>query len=163
MRRLGTIRTGRSPLFQNDDGFDLEQHGVDGKLGNGNRESAAGSAWPNMSLTAWVSTQSFRHVVVDHEDRELGDLIRPGAERLEGGAQIGVGLPDLDREVGQQGPRAVLAALSGDMGHPGAGGRDRRVAVAVRRRVVEGLRIDDRSGQPRSVSFAVAAAESPWS
>src|SRR3546814_3576980 len=84
-----------------------------------------------------------RHIVIDYEDRELGDLIRSCAKRVEGCAQICVGLLNLDGEVGRQSSRAVLAALSRDVGHPGSAGHDDRRAVAVRRRVIEVLRIDD--------------------
>jgi hypothetical protein len=54
--------------------------------------------------------------VIDYEDRELGDLVRLGTEGIEGGAQICVGLLNLDGEVGGQGSRAVLAALPGNIG-----------------------------------------------
>jgi hypothetical protein len=37
--------------------------------------------------------------VIDHEDGELGDLIRLGADSLQRGAQIGVGLLDLDADL----------------------------------------------------------------
>src|SRR3546814_2943311 len=76
-----------------------------------------------------------RHIVIDYEDRELGDLIRSCAKRVEGCAQICVGLLNLDGEVGRQSSRAVFAALSRVVGYPGSAGHDDRRAVAVRRRV----------------------------
>jgi hypothetical protein len=45
------------PLFQNDDGFHLEENGVDCELGTG-ITVCAGSVSPNVSLTFLVKTSS---------------------------------------------------------------------------------------------------------
>ena len=107
----------RAPLPENDHGFDLEEHLVNCKLGNGNQRLRRQRLAEHF-LDGLGQHLKLGHIVIDHEDRELGDLIRPGAERIEGGAQICVGLLNLDSEVGRQRSRAVLAALSGDVGHP---------------------------------------------
>jgi hypothetical protein len=81
--------------------------------------------------------------MVDHEYRELDHLVRFGAKAVERCAEVGIGLLHLDCEVGRQAAGTVLSALPGNVGQLGAPGHDHRGAVAVRRWVVEVLRIDD--------------------
>jgi hypothetical protein len=68
-------------LFQKDDGFHFEEHGVDGELGNGN-QSLSRQRLAEHFLDAPGQHFELGHIVIDHEDGELGDLIGPGTERV---------------------------------------------------------------------------------
>lgn len=70
-------------------------------------------------------------------DRQLGDLIGPRAERLQGPPQVRVGLLDLACKIGRQRAGVILAALPRDISHPRAAWDDHRRAVAVRRRIAQ--------------------------
>ena len=83
------------------------------------------------------------HVVIDHIDRQLGDLIRSCADPFKGGSKVGIGLSDLGVEVRRQGAGAVRPALTRDEGDAGTGRCDDRRAVAKLRGIAKGWRIDD--------------------
>ena len=71
--------TRKRPLFEKDDGLHLEEHGVNCKLGNGN-QSLRRQRLAEHCLDVFGQHIKLGNIVIDHEDRELGDLIGPCAD-----------------------------------------------------------------------------------
>lgn len=57
-------------LIQNDHGFDLEEHGIDGKLGHGDQRLRR-QCFAEHVLDVAGQHLELGHIVIDHEDRQL--------------------------------------------------------------------------------------------
>lgn len=98
---------------QQHDRLDLEQHRVDGEFRD---QRARRHVVAEHLHHIPCQRPEFRHVVIDHENRQFHDLIHARTKGVKNGGKVCIGLRHLSGEVGRKAAGPVRSALTRDEG-----------------------------------------------